>query len=202
VGQSSLPKGVVVGPGPHIVNAQLGETWTSTQTVTVLSGEKKRVDLSFGAAQAPPQAAGPISPPAAEPAPAPLQLQPSAPAPGWSSQPTAPPDADSISTQKKWGHGLLWSGVVLIIAGGVSTGLAAEHGKRVSEAPKYDPEEERSLSRLWSGFMWVGYGLGAAFVATGIPLLVNAKKKEAFAGLSLAPALDGQTTGLVVSGKW
>jgi hypothetical protein len=190
VGQSPLPSRLILGPGSHDVSARIGEMWTFTQTVPLLSGEKKRVDLSFGAAQAPQPVAMPVQEaPSYAQVEEPRQLE-------------APRDADSISTQRKWGQGLLWSGLILIVVGGVSTGVAVVHGKRVSDTANYKPDEERKLSRLWSGFMWVGYGLGAAFIATGIPLLVSAKKKEASSSLALTPLFDGQTAGLIVSGEW
>ncbi|HOX46715.1 MAG TPA: CsgG/HfaB family protein [Myxococcota bacterium] len=107
----------------------------------------------------------------------------------------APPPARS--DLGVWGHVTTWTGVGLLVLGGVSTYLAWDAGQDWEDTGLESGArlDARATSRTWAGVMWAGYGAGAALVLTGV-LLWTLGPEEPPLTTSAAPLADG--TGFVL----
>ncbi len=103
-----------------------------------------------------------------------------------------------MSRDKKIGHAFFWPGLVTTGFGFVSMGVARDMAEsyRISLGDGY-----REATRIWTGLMWGGLGLGVALMTTGIVVwAVTPSSKESWekehGALAVAPTPDG---GLVAA---
>jgi hypothetical protein len=158
--------------------------------------------------QAPPPAT-PAPPPALPPAPAPapvpeppadVQPQATAPEGDTSSPPPAPPVGSP-------GRGLRIAGVILggvgvaAIGAGVGCTLKTQSissNERKTGATKAQ-EDERKKYETWG---WVGYGVGAAALATGVVLYLVGWPSAESAGVALLPSVSSTGGSLLLAGRF
>ena len=103
-----------------------------------------------------------------------------------------------MSRDKKIGHAFFWPGLLTTGFGFVSMGVARDMAEsyRISLGDGY-----REATRIWTGLMWGGLGLGVALMTTSIVVwAVTPSSKESWekehGALAVAPTPDG---GLVAA---
>jgi len=122
----------------------------------------------------------------------------------------APAPAQVAATAPRPGAGLRTAGWIALGAGAVGTGVGVAHTvlandavneERALRVPGTDPalvQEARNQARDRTALAYVGYGIGAAGVATGVVLHLLAAKKKASAPVSFGT--DGRR--LLLSGRF
>jgi hypothetical protein len=107
------------------------------------------------------------------------------------------------SAYKLWGHVSLWSGVALAGFGGASLGMA------LGAANDYDGGdgdlEAKDKAEMFTGMMYLGFGLGASAIATGIILLVmdpGSSEDTSSTSAGVMPTADGQGMVFTLGGRW
>jgi hypothetical protein len=140
------------------------------------------------------------SAPAGQPAYPPSFAHGYAPPPGPQPAATVPPVPGEVTQQAqapvKPDGALPWiiggAGVVCLGMGGVFTYLYQQ--AYADTRAQYNPERE-SAGRTYSYLQFVGYGLGAAGVATAAIMLLKPTHGEGQGAVTLAPALGPQLAG-------
>lgn len=111
-------------------------------------------------------------------------------------QPPAEPAADG-SGRRKIGMIVAGSGAGVMLIGAIFGGIAKSQSNKVEDTAanrgRFDPSVE-SLGQAAEVIQWVGYGVGAAAVATGLILYATAPSGEAGGRVAVAP-FAGPTLG-------
>jgi len=83
-----------------------------------------------------------------------------------------PVRVQTASPRRTWGHVSFWSGVGLLVLGGVATWQAADAADAYNQSYG-DDKAAADRSRTWAGVMYTGYFAGAALVTTGVVLWLS-----------------------------
>jgi hypothetical protein len=179
----------------------------------VSGGEAKLIDALSVAARELMEGAGfqPITKPAPKPDPVPApdpvpEKTVIAPPPPPPVEPEVDIEEEAPSPSRPmntWGHVTFWSGLGTT-ALGVAFMLAS-----MGEADVYkdggeyweDRLKAADNSEMYAGLMWLGYGLGAALMTTGIILWVL-EPDEPGTTATVSPTPDGQGMVFGVTGRW
>jgi TolB-like protein len=102
-----------------------------------------------------------------------------------------------------WGHVTFWSGLGMMVIGGIATGVAIHEGNNYSEdGQSMDARlDSADRSRTWAGVMWTSFGLGIISMTTGI-VLWSLEPDQPATTTSLGVTPDGQGAVLTVGGRW
>jgi hypothetical protein len=157
-----------------------------------------------------PAPAAPVASPAAEPdkgttpqpmPPPPLVVSVSAP-----NMPASAPGADDVQTGRSFRIAGVTTGVagVALLATGLAFGLAAKSAGE-ENSNSWDPDRDRA-GKNYETLQWVGYGLGAAALGTGVFLYVYgrtfAERTQTAARWRIRTALGRDGGGLAVEGRF
>jgi len=121
----------------------------------------------------------------------------------------ATPPADGFGDDVQTGRSFRIAGVttgaagVALLATGLAFGLAAKSAGESAEK-SYDPEKERA-GKLYETLQWVGYGLGAAALGTGVFLYAYGRtfsEHKQASNWQIRSAFGRDRGGLVVEGRF
>jgi TolB-like protein len=104
-----------------------------------------------------------------------------------------------------WGHVAFWSGTGLTVLGTIALVVGMQKGDVYANSSLSDRERLDALdkSRAWSSAMWVGYGAGLAFMATGAAFWIwEAVCDSPGPTTAIALTPDGRGLVLGLGGRW
>lgn len=204
-GRSPLPAPVFVEIGKHEVRVEHQGHVLLERVVTVAGGDQValKVESTLADAMPPPQAAEPEAPPPGTQVAAPEPAAPSEPAPERKKSPLM-----------AWGWGTAGIGAALLVAGGVTGGVAMSKDGELADAcpgatcadeSDLDLEKSRDALALATDVLLPA---GGAFLVTGAVLLIVGWKRSSGGAEQLADATrflpyagDGGA-GLIIEGRF
>ena len=111
-------------------------------------------------------------------------------------------EALEMNPYKLWGHVSFWSGLGLVLVGGILNWQAGEYQDSYKQSGS---SSDRAANHALMGSAVAGYALGGSLLVTGSVLWILDPGDEAWAKknmLSIGPGADGRGIALALTGRW